>query len=58
MADLPELLWDVINAAAARDWERVENKAEDLKVWARAAKKVLTDPSANEHPGNGPGKGR
>jgi len=42
--DLSKILRDVINAAATRDWDRVELKAEDLKVWARTAKKALMEP--------------
>jgi len=35
----------------SRDWDRVENKVEDLK--ARTAKKAQVDSGANEHPGMG-----
>jgi hypothetical protein len=57
MADLPEILWDVINAAAARDWERVLTKTENLKRWAIAAREAAGS-HADEHPGNGPGPGK
>lgn len=56
MNSLSEILQEVISAAAARDWEKVESAAENLKVWARAAARAKIDPGANEHPGNGDGR--
>ena len=56
--DLSRILRDVVNAAADRDWDRVELKAEDLQVWAQAARKAATDPGADEYPEDGDGRNR
>ena len=41
--NLSRILRDVINAVAARDWEKVENEAERLKDWDRTCRKQLKD---------------
>lgn len=47
MNSLSEILQEVISAAAARDWEKVESAAENLKVWARAAGRKSTPAPIN-----------
>lgn len=51
--DLPEVLWEIINAVSRKDWTQLELKANQLKEWARAAKKAATDIGDNQFLGNG-----
>ena len=51
--DLPELLWEIVNATSRKDWTEVEQKANELKEWARACKNMASSEGANEYPDNG-----
>ena len=58
VADLMRIVTDIVESARGTtpNWERLEAKGEDLRVLARAAMKVATDPGANAYPEDGDGQ--
>jgi hypothetical protein len=50
--DLSYLIQDVMNAAEVQDWEKIEARANDLKVWARASLRAKSHPQVNDQPKN------
>lgn len=57
VADLMRVVSDIVESARGTtpDWKRLEAKGEALRVLARAAMNAVTDPGANEYPGDGDG---
>ena len=50
--DLSCLFQDVMDAAEVQDWEKIEARANDLRLWARASLRSEIHPQANDQPKN------